>query len=556
MMKAMSPEQIENLILSEWKEIQEEKAEVEQELDTTNAEIEQLQRQIQEAQQTLDQEKIELAAAQEALQAEQQQTLQATQDAQSIQEVMSQYEDINDYMRQNYGMETIVGIKFGDGEDINAVAQDENRILKDDDGNFVYMSGKDQTLYTLAKDEDGSIKVENGEQVKVILSPEEALSLQSKMYSEKLVPRNFVANDAFAENSNDDGFYETLGRSFIGMKKGEQQANIDAALEQQVQQEQQAKQEQQKELEDLKTAENDVAQKSEAIQSKEQDIGNLQDELAGLQKRQEDLIQKAAEHNSELARDLRDQSNGAETANTEQSETEWDGAEAPAPKADIEAIELTDKVLNLAENGSISQEEFDAVIGDASPELREKIENVLANDGIEITPPENDQVANNNVAPDTDEPSVSGNEPTPEQSPTLTVNYPAIGATAQVQVISAPKAEIPTNGITPAIESTSFADGPQFAQTNDPNNPDATYNTPINNHTNNIVDASDSFGKTLTVAQPQPGADSGLTPDQRAAYEQQRIDQMRRNEELQQQQQNQFAQNDRNTPPAGNTGMM
>lgn len=757
----MTPEQIENLILSEWKEIQEEKAEVEQELDTTNAEIEQLQRQIQELQQTVDQEKIELAAAQEALQAEQQQTAQATQDAQSIQEVMSQYEDINDYMEQNYSMTVGVGPlskQFGTGEDINVVGQDESRILKDNDGNFVYMSGEDQTLYTLAKNEDGSIKVENGEQVKVILSPEEALSLQSKMYSEKLVPRNFVANDAFAENSNDDGFYETLGRSFIGMEKGEQQANIDAALEQQVQEEQLAKQEQQKELEDLKTAENDVAQKSETIQSKEQDIGNLQEELARLQKRQEDLIQKAEEHNSELARELRDQSNGAEVLNADntsnnpnqnspfyenfgirseidiakqdlqvaqqrqmlleqeinqyndnnqeppqelldqlelaqhdvqnasenvshienkiefftkisgtsiplpeklpenasendiarqnsiishtekqmaildniiegvqsgtfsadqtseivtfakengyseqevaklasdfansgmtvldesgntlepdqienvivsewkensevqnarETETEWEGTEAPAPEADINEIELVDKIKNLSENSSISQEEFDAIIGDASPELREKIENVLANDGIEITPPENDQVANNNVTPAADEPSVAGNEPTPEQSPTLTVSYPAIGATAQVQVINAPKAEIPTNGVTPAIEYTSFADSPEFAATNDPKNPDATYAVPTNNHTNNVVDASDSFGKTLTVDQPQPAADGGLTPDQRATLEQQRIDQMRRNEELQQQ--NQLAQNDRATPSAGNTGMM
>ncbi len=552
----MTPDQIESFILSEWQEIQVEKAEVKQKLDSTTADLKVLEQQIEQAKQTLDQEQAQLIVAQDALKAEQHETMQATQDVQSIKDVMSQYEDINDYMEQNYSItfETeIIGQtisqQFGEGEDINTVAKDENRILKDNDGNFVYMDNEDQTLYTLVKNEDGSLQLDTeGNQVKNILSPEEALSLQSKMYSEKLVPRNFVTDGSYAEYSKDDSFVGTLINSKLGMDKGDQQANIDAALEQQIKQEQIAQTQQQKEFEEYKAAESAAAQKYNDVQNAEFALFKLEQRQTELLEREQQLKQEALAHNV----DLGDNTDTAAAESAEESETKWAENEAPAPKADIEEINLIDKIKNLSENSSISKEEFDAIIGDASPELREKIETVLANDGIEITKPENEELANNDITPQENEPQIVHNDPAPEQAQTMTVNYPAIGATAQIQVINAPTTEIPTNGITPAIEYTSFADSPEFAATNDPKNPEATYTTQTNNHTNNVVDASESFGKSLTN-QPEQGA-GALTPDQLAALEQQRLTQLARDEELRQQ--TQLAQNDRTAPSAGNTGMM
>ncbi|MGH1457052.1 MAG: hypothetical protein ACRBDI_09745 [Alphaproteobacteria bacterium] len=524
---------IKGLMLGEYDKIIKEQIAVEEQIDTSSAELAALKLQIDQAKQTLQTEQSELSDAQAALKTEQAQTTQATTDAQSITAIMSQYDDIQDYMQKNY---SIGGI--GDGEDIGAVAQDESRILKDSGGNFVYMSSENQALYTLAKNEDGSIKLVDGEQVKQELSVEEALSLQSKMYAEKLVPRNFVRDDAFPERSTGkDTFGRTLISSMTGMEKGEQQANIDAAIEEQKRQELAAQDAEGQASQELADAQNAVSEQQRNVTNTQATITSLEQQYAALLEKEEALKQEALANNIDLEAE-------SKTAQTEESNSDTALAEntemeTPAPAYDHDHSVYLGKLEQQIGNGTVSPEQLEELLAEA-PE------------GVDLDKVKADLEAKGMLTPeDQNDPQLAQNtlEDQPAPSNTISVTYPYLGATAQVQVIPAASIAPSNNGVSPAPYS-SFADGPEFAATNDPKNPDATYSAPINNGTSNVVNASSSFGKSPV---DQPAAGTGApTPEQLATLEQERI---QREALLQQQLQNQqLAQNDSKIAPTSGTG--
>lgn len=506
---AESAEDIERLFLSQWKDIQEEKAEVSDDLDTTRSEMEALRQRIEAAQLKVADSQSDLNEAQDLLITEQRETQQALDDAAAAHATLSQYDDINDYMEQNYSM-TVMGGSFGDGENIDTVAQDRNRMLQDDGGNFIYMDNEDQRLYTLAKNEDGSIQLdENGDEKKLYLSAEESLAKTREMYENKLVPRNFVSNDAFPEHSKDDTFAGTLFRSKFGMDKEQTEENIADNIETQKAQELAAQTEAAEAKQRVASLESDIQQKQQAVQNAQSEVSALEQQYAALLAKEAELQRVAKANNVDLpsqdetqiaqtdtTKDAQDENESdAETSKTNTEET---AMEAPAPAYDAEYAQYMGQLEQQIGNQSLSEAEIDALLAEAPEGIDlDRVKSDLTEQGRLMTPEQ--EVAQS-----------LENQTTQAE----TIYFPLIGASAPLQTISEPTSAPSEYGISPGIDGyVSIMDEPggSFQKTNDPNNPDAMYLKPIDNRTDNVIAASESFGKA-PEEQPKPGQTE--TPEQ------------------------------------------
>lgn len=206
------------------------------------------------------------------------------------------------------------------------------------------------------------------------------------------------------------------------------------------------------------------------------------------QKRVSDFIAKNGSET--IAQRALQEGHDEKTAETETSE-EWSAQEALTLEADEEYMSLSGDIASRIEGGNISREELDQIISSASPEMKQKLEASLDRQGISVTEPE------------------EANKNTNDKQAKAT--YDLIGANAPIQVINEPTVTPSDNGIEPATAYVPFADSPEFAATNDPSNPDATYAAKTNNHTENVKSASANFGKPATQPQQPALGTSGDT---------------------------------------------
>ena len=198
---------------------------------------------------------------------------------------------------------------------------------------------------------------------------------------------------------------------------------------------------------------------------------------------------------------------GLNTA-TAQSTTQAQASEALTLQADPEFINASAKVAAQIENGTVTRQNLDQALEGASPELVAKIEDSLKRQGIEIQEPDN-------------APTNQIDQPTPAEiaaetvTPIGTVSYNLIGVRDIPRpAINDATYDAPTNGIYAAgiaYMGSVLDDYP------DQNEPNASYITPINNNTANLVAATNQFSQALSQTpgtQTTPQQQPQLTPEE------------------------------------------
>ncbi len=198
------------------------------------------------------------------------------------------------------------------------------------------------------------------------------------------------------------------------------------------------------------------------------------------------------------------------STSTDKSGTEetlkLDTPEYSLDQADTAYNQSLSAVENAAlTGGTLSQEDYDKL--SLSPGMSpEKLDNMMSDNKVEIT--------GQTLGSDIDSDNTLKNALGVASNLAIFASFPILG----ISGLSVPSIGAPTDRPDPnvaALNYQSFADT-EFKDTNAPG-VEATYDAPINNGTDNIVDASDKFGQAM-INQPEPGA--GLTLDQ---IEQQRI---------------------------------
>lgn len=286
------------ILASQIAEVREQQVETREQIASTSedrAEIQQqiaaLQAQRAEQQQTLDN-------AQAALDTESAETAEIVADAQGAQAGMMAYESVFDYMSTNYSH-----MMMGSGESVSEVAAQADRMLTDNAGNLVYVNPDTQEMYTLAKNDDGSVaRDSNGAQIKVAVSAEDTADLYREMFDNKLLPRNFVPDGdgflgmgktevAFAEHSEHDSFSESIGKSLIpgAMGKEEFSQVIENSVAAQRAEEEAARLAQAEAQSDIEGARLALEQASNDLNATDAEIQRLTRELASLQEKEQQL---------------------------------------------------------------------------------------------------------------------------------------------------------------------------------------------------------------------------------------------------------------------------
>ncbi len=210
----------------------------------------------------------------------------------------------------------------------------------------------------------------------------------------------------------------------------------------------------------------------------------------------------------------------------------WSGQDGMELKTSEEMQIALQDVYQKIENGNISREDLDQVLGaDASPELKQQIEAALERDGIEIQEPDSPK--------STSDVGISARS----DVNSVVVSHPLIGiGPFEVPAIQPPQVSSPDNGILPATEYTSFADSMEFAKTNPKyvKGYEPTYVGTINNGTENVPAAGENFAlaQTIQTKQSAPSVQSNVGAED--------IIRMQREAEIR------MAEN--NTGPANNQG--
>ncbi len=204
-------------------------------------------------------------------------------------------------------------------------------------------------------------------------------------------------------------------------------------------------------------------------------------------------------------------SNDTETSfNTATNTTELMGsltdttAEAPALKANEQYMALSTQINDKIESGTISKNDYDEIMNSASPEMQKKVSEALTEQNITINDPENKtQLTNNGPLSNIDSNNTLQNSLGVVGNTMVAASFPIIGVTGlSVPSIQTSQPQQNQDGIhAKAPEYSSFADSPEFAATN-PAGP-TSYNEPVNNNTQNLAAASNSFGEAMTN-QPSP----------------------------------------------------
>jgi len=471
------------ILASQLAEVREQQAETREQIASTSEDRAEIQQQINALQAQRAQQQETLDSAQAALDAESAETAEIVADAQGAQAGMMAYDSVFDYMSTNYSH-----MMMGSGESVSEVAGQADRMLTDNAGNLVYVNPDTQEMYTLAKNNDGSVaRDSNGAQIKVAVSAEDTADLYREMFDNKLLPRNFVPDGdgflgmgktevAFAEHSEHDSFAESIGKSLIpgAMGKDEFSQVIENSVAAQRAEEEAARLAQAAAQSDVEEARLALDQASNNLNATDAEIRQLQQRLAALDAEAERLAEQGAE--------------------------EWSGTDGMALETSEEYQQALVDVYRRVESGSINKNDLDQALGDnVAPELRQQIEAALERDGIDINEPENE------VASDLDN---TNDDVQLASNAQMTASFPFLGiGPFQVDQIPTAAPSPDPNGIYPSMKYESFADSMEFASTNPTNGPEPTYLDPVNNGTKDTPSAGDTFAMALTnTGAPDTGA--------------------------------------------------
>ena len=463
-----------DFLQAEMKKLQQEMSETRDDIAEATVDKSELQQQIADLQAQRSTQQATLNEAQSALNKEVAETAEIKVDAAGANAGMMEYDNVFDYMSQNYGY-----MGMGAGEDVSALATQENRMLKDTGGNLVYVNPETQMMYTLQKDANGDVaRNADGEQIKVAVSPEDTADLYRDMFENKLLPRNFVPDGdgvmgfgkvegAISEYSEHDGFGESITKSMVpsyGTKDQFQQLIADSVAAQEAEQALKA-QELADAQGDVTAAQSAVSSATAALAATDSEILRLQNQLAEQERRKQELLDQGAE-------DL----------------------DAPALKTSDEMqLTLQDvykKVDGTSGSDLITREDLDQALGpDASPEFRAQVEAALERDGVQIQEPDDSDIVVNTDLSEVDLASTN----------IYLAAFPFLGiGPFQYEPIQTPLFQPDPNGIYPASNYESFADSLDFASTNPSSGPEPSYLDPINNGTSNVPSAGETFGLAMT----------------------------------------------------------
>ncbi len=456
----------------------EEKTEVEGARDSVNAEIEQLREQLASADQAIAESEQRVQQAEQELSREQTETAETTADAMDAQ-VGMMGQSISTFMFS----EDMIELARSAGDD-------ESKVLKDSEGNFVYMSADNMELYTLAKDEDGNVRLdENGEQIRVIVSPEETVELASRMVNDReQLPRNFVwdGDDSLGEHSEHDSTAGTFIASNNPFGSGMDAETFEAMLQSKVEEQR--------------------LQEAEAAEAREQAMSERDGMSADLEQMRADLASEIGARDGlealirQKERELAELDQQIEAAGGEVPAEDANDVEAPTPTYDEEYASLSGQVRNQIEAENITRENLEEILQDAPAEVRAQIERDLERQGVEIEEPED--------APGRTLQTRSNNDMMFTVVP---------GITSPSQTITPSSAPAVSGPVQPAVEHTSFADSPEFAATNPEYavGAEPSYLTPVNNGVSDYTPSPTSaFGQGQATA---PDAPTTPGPDEAAA---------------------------------------
>ena len=448
-----------------------------------------------------DQEKkAELNRTNEILEKEQSESIIVAAGVKELTDNNLKYGSVYDYMSTNYSV-TLFGITAGEGENIELVANDKNRILKHDD-KLVYISPDTQEMYTLGA---------NGEKIDVPLA--DTVQLYQKMYNDKLLPRNFVKDEggAYDEYSEHDSFSESIAKSIVpGYMTAEGNQNlIERASKAEAQQAADAKIDADKALASVNTAKGNVADAQNSLNQTTGKIASLRAELEQAEK----ALAEVEEKQTVLANSSAGEENTTQIAasvdtNSTAAETQWEGKEAhdmAIPDHDLADAEAS-------RNSALKEVELAALNGESiSQEDYNKLKDLPGMSGTQL----NDMMEKNKVALEQSVTSPDNNSV--GANPSNTIIAQQFGVQFEVTPIQVPMAPSPNpNGISPADNYVSFADSIDFTKTNDPSSTTNSFDPVAVKQSENSPVATTGFANAL-IEKPdesETGAPKidGLTP--------------------------------------------
>lgn len=557
---------------SQWEAIKEEQLAATEDVQDKTSDVASAQAEVAAALAEVSALKTSVNEAKDTLGAEQTQSDAAAASAAAMANVNVKYDSIYDYMSENYHVDVgivdnILGFfdeSFTSGESIDDVANDPNRILKDANDKLVYVDPDTQKMYTLDIDNAGN-------QTMVDVSPLETLQLYQKMYEEKLLPRNFVKDGggAYAEYSKDNTFLESISKSIVPgfMESDERQEFIEAYAK--------------LERDELEKAKTEAADAKAALEVAQNDVENKTGDLGAANSRLELAQERLGIANTAAAAFAAESTKNATVANASPTETSPTdsvvGQAPPTPEsiddaaqaqinleieqanaalneaADEETVETsetnkeTDTQWETSETHNLDVPEHSLSAAEASHNAAlEKVEMAVRSGGT-LSQEDYDTLK--------DAPGMSADQLddmmtehkvtlSDEQAPTNTVTT-SNTMTAQhfgvqfdvnpIQTSVAPSSD--QNGVSPAIESNSFADSEGFHKYDDPSSTTNSYDTVAVKQGESPPAATSGFTAALTAKPDESGASAtkvdGMTPAQ--------LEQLRVQEENQRQQAAQLA---------------
>lgn len=486
----LSGAEAEAYLISQWAEIQEEIQDatdasidhtalgdaLKLELAASEAQTAQLQSDVTDAQETVKHEQAESNAA--------------TAGAIDIKEMTIQYDSVYDYMSENYSV-TIAFIDFGKGENIDDVANDSTRALRDQDDNLVYVDPDTQRMYTLQKDDNGNVARDtDGNQIHVAVSSLETIQLYQKMYAEKLLPRNFFRDEGgvYKEYSEADSFAEGIGKSILPgwMGNNQREAIIAEAEAEEKQDAVEAKAAASEANTALSTAQDDLSNKENTLNThnaKTEDIRARMNaaylvaekfetknpKAVAASAKEASPVETVADNNTETTEKTEDtaETTTATDKTDNASDTQWESTEehklntpehslAEAEKSHNAALEKVE--LAALHGESLSQEDYDT-LKSAPGMSAEQLDDMMTHNKVTLE-----------------------NNPTAAQNQNNTVTNTAtiirFGTVHAPLTINTPSTPTPDqNGISPATKYESFADSPAFTNSNDPSSTTNSYDS-------------------------------------------------------------------------------
>lgn len=547
--RIVSGDAAENLIIQGYQKLLEEKKQTTNTLDATVSSKAEIEASLKAEMAKLSGLQNTLKAAEASLVKETAETATVSAGASSAVAGMQKYASMQAYMSDNFHIYTAGN---QNGKDIFAVANDPNGLLKDAKGNLVYMDKESMAMYTLQKNPDGSVARDaNGQQIKVAVSKEESVALQSKMVENKLVPRNFVPDGdgvfgfkvidvAYKEYSEHDTFRDTFASSTTGgMKTDLWNQNIQAAVE--AQKHEQATAQAQK-----VQAANDVQAATATINSTKNDITQTQSRIEALQAKLSEINAKIASKEQQAEKQgivlpgKEATASGSETAKDTKttdstkaaSSTETLALNTPSYSLEDAATrlrEIKDALQELAQSGKgLSQDDYNKL-------LESGAEFGISRDTIDYAMKQNKVSVDNGLAQNTPNQTIatlSQEQPSQNLKPDTPTVFGGLGLKQDIQVTTPANApaEIRLSGpLNPSQDYVSFADGPGFTAYNSPSANDASYNQPATYTMGNVIDASDKFSSAGSNAPKQPEIPSvgGMTPEQIALQNQLAMERLR-----------------------------